>query len=279
MNEQNIFDGIPGLDNPEELSNYLAQQSVNELGDTKIPNMLNPNQNQGQAVQPEQPAQPQPQQAQQTQPQPNQGQPETYTVGGVQYTHDQLQQIIAQANAILAQQKAQQASAQSQTKPTYSPQQAAYIKQLIDRGVPMERIQAALNANNQQNALYSRIAGIEQQLAQQAYAKEEEAFINKMQTFGDKFGLTEDDLVTFANFALSKGINVAQVSDVEAIFRALYPDQYAIRLQRINSQPSGQMFGGSSMPEAPRAAASKLEDAYVEQFLKGAMPNQYSMKK
>jgi hypothetical protein len=40
---------------------------------------------------------------------------------------------------------------------------------------------------------------------------------------------------------------------------------------------SSQIYGGTSIPEGNRTATSKLEDAYVENFLKGAMPNQYGM--
>ena len=97
-----------------------------------------------------------------------------------------------------------------------------------------------------------------------------------MTTFGNKYGLTENDLVTFGNVAMSKGINLTTVNDVEAVFRAIYPEQYAIRSQRIAGAPASQIYGGASTPEAPRAAANKLEDAYVDNFLKQAMPNQYN---
>ena len=40
---------------------------------------------------------------------------------------------------------------------------------------------------------------------------------------------------------------------------------------------SPQIYGGTSIPESSRANAAKAEDAYVEAFLKGAMPNQYGM--
>lgn len=275
MNENNIFEGIPSLSDTQGLENFLNQQAASQVApEANIPPMLQ--QNQGQPVQPAQ----DPNAVQgQSQAQP-QVQPQVYTVGGVNYTAAQLEQIIAQNNAMRQQMAGQgmpnASQVQSQgNKQTYTPEQSAIIKQLIDRGVPIERIQAAMQQNNAQAQMNARISGIENALRQEAYAREERAFIDKMNSFGDKFGLSEDDLVEFANVAYSKGINVATVTDVEAVFRALYPDQYAIRLQRMSAQPSSQMFGGSSIPEMPRTAASKMEDAYVEAFLKGAMPNQY----
>lgn len=73
------------------------------------------------------------------------------------------------------------------------------------------------------------------------------------------------------------GINLANVTDVEAVFRAVYPEQYAIRSQRIAGASASQIYGGASAMETPRAASSKLEDAYVDAFLKQAMPNAYGM--
>lgn len=261
MNENNLFEGLPGLADTEGLNNFINQQQEQAQNpQANIPPMLQP---QGQAQ--ENPAQDNPQ---------PQAQPQVYNIGGVQYTAAQLEQIVNQ-NRAMAQRQAM-AAQQSQPKSAYTPEQAAIIKELINRGVPMERIQNALQQNTAQAQMNQRMQNIETYLQQQQYAMEESAFIDKMTNFGNKFGLNEDDLVEFANVALSKGINVAQVTDVEAVFRALYPEQYAIRVQRMSAQPSSQMFGGSSIPEMPRANASKLEDSYVDAFLKSAMPNQYN---
>jgi hypothetical protein len=144
----------------------------------------------------------------------------------------------------------------------------------------MSRIQQALDGGaqqaSQQNAIAQRLAEVESYLQNQQYIAAQNEFIDKMTTFGDKFGLSENDLVTFGNKAMSMGINLTTVSDVEAVFRAVYPDQYAIRSQRIAAS-SAPIYGGSSTPEAPRASAIRMEDAYVDQFLKRAMPNQYGM--
>lgn len=261
MNENNLFEGLPGLADTEGLTNFINQQQAQAQNpQANIPPMLQP-QNQEQ----ENPAQDNPQ---------PQAQPQVYNIGGVQYTAAQLEQIVNQNKAMVQRQAI--AAQQSQPKSAYTPEQAAIIKELINRGVPMERIQNALHQNTAQAQMNQRMQNIETYLQQQQYAIEESAFIDKMTNFGDKFGLNEDDLVEFANVALSKGINVAQVTDVEAVFRALYPEQYAIRMQRMSAQPSSQMFGGSSIPEMPRANASKLEDSYVDAFLKSAMPNQYN---
>ena len=65
--------------------------------------------------------------------------------------------------------------------------------------------------------------------------------------------------------------------DLETVFKAVYPEQYAIRIQRMSPTNTSQIYGGTSIPEGNRALASKAEDAYVEAFLKQTMPNQYGM--
>jgi hypothetical protein len=89
--------------------------------------------------------------------------------------------------------------------------------------------------------------------------------------------LTENDLVHFGNVAEAKGIDVTKVTDLEAVFSGLFPDQYAIRKARAASRPTSQIYGGANIGETPRATSAKLEDAYVEAFLAKSMPNQYGM--
>lgn len=263
MPNEELFSGIPSLDDTQGLESYMSNATLESMGlgqNTSIPAAL-------QTVEPET------------------AEVETQSAPAqTGYTAEQVQQMVAQAQAYGAQQQAaayQQQMAQMQSQQqqqTYTPRQAAIIKELIDRGVPMSRIQQALNgnANPQQTALARRLAEVENYLQNQQYLAAQSEFIDKMTTFGDKFGLSENDLVTFGNKAMSMGINLTTVSDVEAVFRAVYPDQYAIRSQRIAAS-SAPIYGGSSTPEAPRAAAVKMEDAYVDQFLKRAMPNQYGM--
>lgn len=267
--DDNIFSGIPSLDDTQGLEQFMNDAQANAFGaDTGIPAAL-----QQQDPTPAAPAADPAPAAQQT----------------PMFTSEQVAQIVARM-----QQNNQQPNAQPQVQPqaqmrqpnatpSYTPQQATIIKQLIDRGVPLERIQAALNGNPQVNAaqrqIIDRVQGIEQYLQAQQYKVEESNFINKMTSFGDKFGLSESDLVTFGNQALSMGINLANVTDVEAVFRAVYPEQYAIRSQRIAGAPASQIYGGASAMETPRAASSKLEDAYVDAFLKQAMPNAYTRTK
>lgn len=269
MNEnQNLFDGIPSLGDAQGLTEFVNNQATQSIPGANIPAMLQPQ------------TEPQATPAVQPTPQPATQPAQTISVGGVQYTAEQVQQIIANAQKQQQQLQVQPQvqPAQTQNQPTYSAQQAAIIKQLIDKGVPLSRIQAALDGNQANTVMDKRIEGIEQYLQQQEYARQEQAFVSKMTAFGNKFGLSEDDLVLFANTAMQKGINVATVTDVEAVFRAVYPEQYAIRMQRMSAQPSSQLYGGTSIPETPRAMTSQMEDAYVEAFLKGAMPNQYNKK-
>ena len=273
MPNEELFSGIPSLEDEEGLQNYMNQQTLSNLGvNNEVPAMLETNTNN------EDPAGA----AQIQQPAP-------------QFSSEQVQQIIqrnaqleqyaaAQQQAILQQRQA--AAAAANLGPAeYNAQQAAIIKQLVNRGVPLSAIVNAVNqgrAPQQTRAnaeILNRVRAVEQYLQQQQYISEESKFVNKMTEFGNKFGLSENDLVAFGNTALAKGINIANVTDVEAVFRAIYPDQYAIRVQRMSNAPSSQIYGGSSTPENPRATAAKLEDAYVDQFLKGSMPNAYLNKK
>ena len=272
MPNEELFSGIPSLDDTQGMQDYMNQQTLTDMGvNGSMPAALNYEDN-----------------APNADPNANtNANTNPASTNAPQYTSEQIQQIIARnaqleagINAIAQRQQAAQAQAQQFGRAEYNAQQAAIIKQLIDKGVPLSVIYNTLQKDSAPNranaALNNRIQAVEQYLNQQQYAAEESKFINKMTEFGNKFGLSENDLVTFGNTALSKGINIANVSDVEAVFRAIYPEQYAIRMQRMSNAPSSQIYGGASTPEAPRAMSSKLEDAYVDNFLKGAMPNAYS---
>lgn len=262
--DENIFSGIPSLNDEQGLEQYMQNAQTENFGfSNQIPAAL------------QQPAPQEPTAATQTQESAPAPAPAAPT-----FTSEQVAQIV---NRLQAQQSAQQPA--QQTAPqgaAYTPQQATLIKQLVDRGVPLERIMASLNGNRRQAAaqqnLLNRLQGIENYLQQQQYQAEETNFINKMTSFGDKYGLSEAELVTFGNRAMAMGINLVNVSDVEAVFRAVYPEQYAIRSQRIAGNTASQIYGGASAVETPRAASSKLEDAYVDAFLKQAMPNAYGMR-
>ena len=262
--DENIFSGIPSLNDEQGLEQYMQNAQTENFGfSNQIPAAL------------QQPAPQEPTANTQTQEPTPAPAPAAPT-----FTSEQVAQIV---NRLQAQQSAQQPA--QQTAPqgaAYTPQQATLIKQLVDRGVPLERIMASLNGNRQQAAaqqsLLNRLQGIENYLQQQQYQAEETNFINKMTSFGDKYGLSEAELVTFGNRAMAMGINLVNVSDVEAVFRAVYPEQYAIRSQRIAGNTASQIYGGASAVETPRAASSKLEDAYVDAFLKQAMPNAYGMR-
>ena len=272
MNENELFSGIPALGDDAGLEAYLNNTALDGMGvgtQDPTPAAL---QQQTPATEPAAPAQPA---------QPAQPAPAAPASNVPQFTAEQVAQIIARSQAAIRNTNTNPAPAPAQPAGTYTAQQAATIKQLIDRGVPLERIMAALNGNRQQvaqqSAVVQRLAQIEQHLQQQQYLADQNAFVDKMTTFGNKFGLSEDELVVFGNKAQSMGINLIDVNDVEAVFRAVYPEQYAIRSQRLSGASNSQLFGGASAQEPARAAVSKLEDAYVDQFLKRSMPNQYGM--
>jgi hypothetical protein len=263
--DDNIFSGIPSLDDTQGLEQYLTNAQAEDFGfNSQVPAALQTTE----PAAPEAPAQ-------------EPAAPATPT-----FTSEQVAQIISRmqaSNQAPAQTPQNVPQVQPPTQPSaYTPQQANAIKRLIDAGVPLERIMASINGNRQQNAaqqqVLNRLQGIENYLQNQQYKAEEANFINKMTSFGDKFGLSESELVTFGNQALAMGINLTNVTDVEAVFRAVYPEQYAIRSQRIAGASASQIYGGASAMETPRAASSKLEDAYVDAFLKQAMPNAYGMR-
>lgn len=268
-----LFSGIPSLDDEAGVQNYLNNAILNEAGFSNEP---------AQATL-QTPIAAQPAQAQ-AQPVAEEGVPANNTAP--QYTSEQIAAIIARNQQLEAytqrqqQQPQVQPQTQTQSQSQYTPRQAQLIKQLIDKGVPLEKINAAL-ANRQapqaNTALMNRLANVENYLRNQEYAAAQSAFVDKMTAFGERFGLSENDLVTFGNKAMTMGINLTEVpaEAVESVFRAVYPDQYAIRSQRIAGASASHIYGGASAIDTPRASASKLEDAYVDAFLKQSMPNQY----
>ena len=280
-NNENLFSDIPALGDEAGLNQFLDAQLAQDAGieNPQIPEMqqITSQNNQGN--------------------QGNQGNASAVenpsALNAPTYTPEQIQQIIQenqayrnqQAQRVLqAQQQAQIRAQQAQpASGGYSAQQVNAIKVLLDRGYSLESIMQAVNRQSPntaaQNQAMQRIQAIEQHLQQQEYLAEQNAFIEKMTTFGNKYGLSENDLVTFGNAAMAQGINLTQVNDVEMVFKAIYPQQYAIRAQRLQNTPTSQIYGGVSISETPRAASSKLEDAYVDAFMKKTMPNQYEMSK
>lgn len=278
----NIFSGIPSLNDDTGLQTYLNNQQLTSLG---IPNteVETPAQGQQPGAQPVQSAQPAAQPTVQEQP----------TLQSAGYTVEDVNRILArnaelekQVNAMV---RPTTPTTFTPTRPTvttptprYSANQINLIKQALDQGATIEQIQAALSRKPVQDGankeLLDKVNAIENYLQQSAYDKAQTEFVNKLTAFGDKFGLSENDLVVFGNTALAKGINIAQVSDLESVFRAIYPEQYAIRVQRMQHTPTSQIFGGSTMFVNPTAMSEQAADNYVEGFLKGAMPNQYRKK-
>lgn len=250
----NDFKDIPSLDDIEGLNKYLEDQQAKQLG-------IDPNLDVNSQI--------------------VDNASETATVDeGTNKIIEELRQQNAELQARFDQLMANQAAAQQQPQVQakqatgYNPQQRQIISELLNRGYTIEQIQQYIQgqSQNQNNAVLNRIQMLEDYIRNAEYRKEEANFISRMQSFGEKFGLSESDLVTFGNVALSKGINISEVSDLETVFRAVYPEQYAIRSQRANMS-SSQIYGGTNIPTAPRYQQEKMEDMYVESFLKNAMPN------
>ena len=199
-----------------------------------------------------------------------------------QFTPEQLTEIANRVAAIQAQTRAPQRA--PQVSGGYTPQEQTFIAEALRRGYNLDQINQTImqrrvaNGGNPQNAaVEKRVAEIEQFLRSQQYLQAQNAFIEKANSFASKWGLSDADLETFANEALKHGINIADEKvDMEMVFRAVYPQQYAIRSQRMTPTNASQIYGGTSIPEGNRANASKVEDQYVEAFLKGTMPNQYA---
>lgn len=272
-NENEIFSGLPGLDDQAGLEQFMSNQAAQEMAGGAGGQVFPRTMVEGQDL-PTDDTGTQTQTQTQTQPQT------TYTAEQVKAIIDNLtaQNAEMQRQAAMAAQQ-RQAQMQPQVRRGYTPQEQAAISQLLARGYTLDQITAAISkrsAANQANAqLMQRLSAVEEHLRQQEYLAEQNDFVEKMSSFGDKFGLSEQDLVTFGNYAMSKGINLTQVNDVEAVFRALYPQQYAIRMQRMSNAPTSQIYGGSSATETPQQVQSQAADVYVEQFLRRAMPNDY----
>lgn len=272
MNDQNNFSDIPSLGDTEGLDNYLQAQALQAQGITPV------EQPQTQTQPTEVPAQQQaPQEPQQPVAQP----------GAQNFTREQLQAVLSrldEINAKVAQPTQPASTSQSQT--AYSDKERAFIIDALNKGYSMEQINSVIlknrntTPNNQNVQIEQRMAALERYIRSQEYQAAESAFIDKVSAFGNKWGLSEQDLVTFGNAALNKGINIAMANvDLETVFRAIYPEQYAIRSQRMQPTHTSQIYGGTSVPEGNRRSAAKAEDLYVESFLKSTMPNQYGIKK
>ena len=266
MQDNNIFSDIPALGDEQGLAQFLDQQAEASTPEVTIPAALQ--QTPAPTVTPEvTPEVPNPQPQQQM------------------YTAEQVQAIINASRQQANQVQPQVQQPVQQPQQAYTPQELNAINTMLARGYSLEQVMRAVQTNRaktgatQDPALAQKIQNIEQYLAQQQYQVAQNEFINKMTTFGDRFGLSEQDLVTFGNAALAKGINLVNVQDVEMVFKAMYPEQYSIRVQRMSNTPTSQIYGGTSVPENNQVQNEKYIDNYVDNFLKRSMPNQYGMQK
>lgn len=277
-NPNNIpdFSDIPALGDAQGLENYLNNEALAAQG-------LQP------AAQPaEQPAAPanpiEANPAQPAQPAVNTAQPDAGN-NTITLTREQFNAILASRGQAPVQPQPAQPQPQQPKSPAYTAQEQQFIANALAKGYSLQQINDFLvkqkgPQGGVDQATAQRIAAIENYLRTQEYKAAETAFVTKLSDFGNKWGLSEQDLVTFGNEALKHGINIAMGDvNLETVFRAVYPEQYAIRSRRMTPTTSSQIYGGTSIPEGNRATASKLEDQYVDAFLKGAMPNQYAASK
>lgn len=274
MPNENQFSDIPSLSDTAGLEAYLQDQQLAAQG-------VQPQAAQ-QAAAANQAAQPQ------AQPSADQsaGQSGAQQPAGRTYTEDELRQIVASLDRLQAGQRAAQTQQQMRAQPSqpaYSQQEMAFIQKALGLGYGMDDINKTIMSRRAQAApanINARISAIEQTLQSAAYKQAETAFVDKLSAFGDRYGLSEDDLVQFANAAMDQGINIAMSNvNLDTVFRAVYPEQYAIRTQRMQATPSSQIYGGAAMPGNNAASAQRAASAYVENFLASRMPGQYQPPK
>jgi hypothetical protein len=251
---------LPALDDESGLQNLLQQKEMQSIG--IVPQPTSP------ATQA--PAQP----VQQAAAQPTQQGP-VYTEAQVQAI---LQQQAAARQTVAPQQQVpQQQPAQGAA---YSERQTQLVVEAMRRGIPLDRIVSALGTQRQNGTpdyaeqLMSKVNELQQRFNQIEESKVAEQFESKMAAFGSKLGLSERDLYTFGTKALENGINILYVNDIEAVFRGIYPEQYALRVQRAQPQATSQIYGGSNVGTTSQDT-EKYAQQYAEQFLKNTMPNYY----
>lgn len=272
------FSGIPSLGDVQGLQNFMNDETLRNSG-VQVQDPIQGT-TQGQNTDPASGTDPQ------VGAQGAQGNINPQPSDTVTLTREQLAAIIASRGAQVQPQAQPQSQVQPQAqRPMYSVQEQTFIQNALARGYSLEQINTFLNNYSRSTpqvdpVMAAKIQAMEDRMNRQEYEAAQTQFVNRLTEFGNKWGLSEKDLVTFGTTAYQKGINIAMGNvDLETVFRAVYPEQYAIRARRMTPTTSSQIYGGTSVPEGNRAASSKLEDAYVENFLKNKMPNQYGMLK
>lgn len=258
MNDENTQ--LPALDDESGLQNLLQQKEMQSIGIVPQPATTGT----------QAPAQPVQQAAAQPTPQ------------GPVYTEAQVQAILQQQSAARQTVAPQQQVPQQQPAQgaAYSERQTQLVVEAMRRGIPLDKIVTALGNQRQVGTpdyaqqLMSKVNDLQQRFNQIEESKVAEQFESKMTAFGSKLGLSERDLYTFGTKALENGINILYVNDIEAVFRGIYPEQYALRVQRAQPQATSQIYGGSNVGTTSQDT-EKYAQQYAEQFLKNTMPNYY----
>jgi hypothetical protein len=264
MNDENTQ--LPALDDEQGLQNLLQQQQMASIGIVPQDNGMTPQQT-GEEEE-------------------IQGQgyiDETQSPGETTFTEAQVQAILQNyANAVKSTITPQQSVPQQQAAPTtqYDQRQMQLVNEAMRRGIPLEKIVAALGNERRTGQpdyaqqLSQKVNELQQRFNQIEQSKVTEQFESKLTALGGKLNLSERDLYTFGTKALENGINILYVNDIEAVFRGLYPDQYALRIQRAQPQATSQIYGGSNVGTTAQDN-EKYAQQYAEQFLRNTMPNYY----
>lgn len=276
MDGENQFSGVPALSDTQGLQDYLNNESLKQSGisEQNIAPIVQQETNNGTGD---------------ANANVNVNVENAQTAQNQNASNVDVQSILAELQAVKAELESMKQAAGRQTQnvgnnvssnkaPAYSQDEINFINAALARGYDMNAIQQTImqkrNAMSTNNSdVNRRVDSLEQYIKQKEYETAQNAFIERMTEFGNKWGLSEADLVTFGNVALSKGINIANVNDLEIAFRAVYPEQYAIRKARMTPTNTSQIYGGTSIPESTRAAADKAADAYVDAYLRQTMPS------
>lgn len=253
-NNPNLFEGIPSLKDETGLQNQLEQDVLSQLGINGQPQTTAP-------VQAPVTANPVPPVAPTPAPLTQPAQPQTFT-------EEQVKQLLQRYAATIQPQADPEAIKRAQIEQAINTEAAR-------QGVSREQIIQQLRARAQQaqnNPVLEKVNSLEAKLQQMQQQEEAAVFENNLRTFGNKLGLSEEDLVYFGTKAYETGINLLYVKDYESVFRGLFPEQYALRIRRASSPAAPQVYGGSAVGNT-NIDNTRLEDQYVDRFLQQSMPN------
>jgi hypothetical protein len=253
LNNPNTFEGIPSLKDETGLQNQLEQDVLSQLGIVQQPAEVPGTPNIG--------ATPAPAPAPAPTPLQQPAQPQTFT-------EEQVKQLLQRYSQTVQSQMDPEAVKRAQVNQAINTEAA---RQGISREQVIEQLRArAQQAQN--NPVLEKVNNLEARLQQMQQQEEAANFEKGLRGFGNRLGLSEEDLVYFGTKAYETGINLLYVKDYESVFRGLFPEQYALRIRRASSPVAPQVYGGSAVGNT-NIDNTRIEDQYVDSFLKQSMPN------